>query len=123
MYCHSVISISFFILIYNAGPREQLHLQLSTRAAETFGVDEPKIPKSQVLHYRKWLEIVANVPYINIATQMHLNTNNNILGLSVMYLGIPESRNDSIPLDQALKDPHRIDYVKQHLYWISKAIK
>ncbi|GMY07865.1 beta-glucosidase 24-like [Fagus crenata] len=37
--------------------------------------------------------------------------------------GIPESRNDSIPLDQALKDPHQIDYVKQHLFRISKAIK
>ena len=83
---------------------------------------EAKIPRSQDLHYRKWLEVVANVLSINIATHMHLNTNNSIIW-TFCYLGVTEARNDSLPLDQALKDPHRIDYVLRHLHRISNAIK
>uniref|UniRef100_A0A2N9HXU1 Beta-glucosidase n=1 Tax=Fagus sylvatica TaxID=28930 RepID=A0A2N9HXU1_FAGSY len=36
---------------------------------------------------------------------------------------VAEKRNDSIPLDQALKDPHRIDFITRHLYRMSNAIK
>jgi hypothetical protein len=109
-------------LLYNAGCREWFHLHVSTSATETFGDYEAKIPKSQDLHYRKWLEVVANVLSINIATHMHLNTNNSIIW-TFCYLGVTEARNDSLLLDQALKDPHRIDYVLRHLHRINNAIK
>ncbi|GMY15068.1 beta-glucosidase [Fagus crenata] len=39
------------------------------------------------------------------------------------FVGVTEARNDSLPLDQALKDPHRIDYVLRHMHRISNAIK
>ncbi|KAJ0048098.1 hypothetical protein Pint_15707 [Pistacia integerrima] len=34
-----------------------------------------------------------------------------------------EDRDDSRMLDVALKDPHRIDFVVHHLYWIHKAVE
>ncbi|GMY15070.1 beta-glucosidase [Fagus crenata] len=37
--------------------------------------------------------------------------------------GMTETKNDTIPLDQALKDPKRIDFIKRHLYRMSNAIK
>ncbi|KAM7258809.1 hypothetical protein ACFE04_014550 [Oxalis oulophora] len=37
--------------------------------------------------------------------------------------GFPETKNDSIPVDQALKDCDRISFIKHHLYHIHKAIK
>ena len=54
---------------------------------------------------------------------MQLNANNSFIVLSVMYLGMTETKNDTIPLDQALKDPKRIDFIKRHLYRMSNAIK
>ncbi|XWS51381.1 hypothetical protein CRYUN_Cryun12cG0171700 [Craigia yunnanensis] len=36
--------------------------------------------------------------------------------------GITEEKNDSIPIHQALSDPHRIEFVQKHLHQISKAI-
>lgn len=37
--------------------------------------------------------------------------------------GITEERDDKLGLDEALKDPHRIQYILQHLYQIKMAIK
>ncbi|KAK2648252.1 hypothetical protein Ddye_015741 [Dipteronia dyeriana] len=37
--------------------------------------------------------------------------------------GVTEKRNDSLPVNVALKDQHRINYVVQHLYRIRKAIE
>ncbi|CAB4310939.1 unnamed protein product [Prunus armeniaca] len=37
--------------------------------------------------------------------------------------GITEEKDDKLGLDEALKDPHRIQYILQHLYWIKMAIK
>ncbi|KAH0975335.1 hypothetical protein GBA52_017234 [Prunus armeniaca] len=37
--------------------------------------------------------------------------------------GITEERDDKLGLDEALKDPHRIQYILQHLYRIKMAIK
>ncbi|KAK1564341.1 hypothetical protein Q3G72_001094 [Acer saccharum] len=37
--------------------------------------------------------------------------------------GVTEKRNDSLPINVALEDQHRINYVVQHLYHIRKAIE
>ncbi|OWM65481.1 hypothetical protein CDL15_Pgr009071 [Punica granatum] len=37
--------------------------------------------------------------------------------------GISEAKNDSQPIHEALQDPHRIQFILQHLYQINRAIK
>ncbi|XP_044477546.1 beta-glucosidase 24-like [Mangifera indica] len=44
----------------------------------------------------------------------------------VIYItenGIPEKRNDSLPLNVSLEDSFRISFVRQHLHWTKKAIQ
>ncbi|OVA17552.1 Glycoside hydrolase [Macleaya cordata] len=37
--------------------------------------------------------------------------------------GVPEGRDDSVPLEQALKDDHRIEVINSHLYAVREAMK
>lgn len=42
---------------------------------------------------------------------------------SDFFAGVADLRNDSLPIPEALKDTDRVEYLRDHLLHIAKAIK